>query len=62
MAPEVYEKKPYRAESVDMFALGRCLFEMTLGYPPFKSAHSRKNDQKFKLLKDGDYKQFWEGV
>jgi serine/threonine protein kinase len=40
MAPEVYEKTPYRAESVDMFSLGYCLFEMTVGYSPFKSAHS----------------------
>jgi serine/threonine protein kinase len=38
MAPELNEKKPYKAAAVDVFAAGVILFIMVSGTPPFNVA------------------------
>ena len=37
-APELLEKKSYEGKQVDLFALGKILFVMLAGTPPFAEA------------------------
>lgn len=38
MAPEIVQKKEYRGEAADIWALGVMMFVMLLGYFPFKGS------------------------
>lgn len=37
-APEIHNKLPHRGDKADVFALGKCLFELVVGFSPFKLA------------------------
>jgi serine/threonine protein kinase len=38
MSPEINERRPYKGDEVDLFALGVILFILRAGHPPFKQA------------------------
>lgn len=48
MAPELFTKKPYGGEKVDLFAAGVLLFIMVARHPPFKVAAMQ--DARYKLF------------
>eukprot|EP00826_Nyctotherus_ovalis_P064557 TRINITY_DN9474_c0_g1_i1.p1 TRINITY_DN9474_c0_g1~~TRINITY_DN9474_c0_g1_i1.p1 ORF type:complete len:357 (+),score=79.50 TRINITY_DN9474_c0_g1_i1:203-1273(+) len=48
MAPELFTKKPYGGEKVDLFAAGVLLFIMVAKHPPFKVAAMQ--DARYKLF------------
>lgn len=45
MAPEIIDKQPYR-ESVDWWALGASIYEMLVGYTPFKGPPNPNNKKE----------------
>jgi len=48
MSPEVHLKKPFEGTKADIFAAGKVLFEMALGFTPFKVA--TLEDPNFRLF------------
>lgn len=48
MSPEVHNKRPFDGTKADIFAAGKVLFEMALGFMPFKIA--TMEDPNFRLL------------
>lgn len=49
MAPEIIQKKEYRGEAADIWALGVMLFVMLTGYFPYKGATDDELYQKINL-------------
>lgn len=58
MAPELNERKPYKAEKVDTFAAGVVLFIMRSGTPPFNVAV--KDEHYYKMLYANRKDLFWK--
>lgn len=57
MSPEVHLKKPFEGTKADIFAAGKVLFEMALGFTPFKLA--TLEDPNFSMfIKHPDY--YWQ--
>jgi MAP/microtubule affinity-regulating kinase len=52
MAPEVVQRREYRGESADVWALGVLLFVSLTGTFPFKGA---TDQELFKKIGDSDY-------
>ena len=60
MAPEIVQSNDgYRGPPADLFAVGVLLFSMVAGQFPFLQARA-DSDTLFKLIKQGERKQFWE--
>jgi serine/threonine protein kinase len=51
MAPELLLRQPYKAQEVDLFAIGIILFILYTGHPPFNQAHPTR-DGHYKMLGD----------
>ena len=58
LAPEVFARKPYKGQSVDIFALGVIFFILYSGHPPFQTA--KNSDLRYKLLSLGYVSKFWQ--
>lgn len=58
MAPEIILRKPYRGESVDLFATGVILFIMVARHPPFNKADPR-DDNFYKKIVANRFDLFW---
>jgi len=58
MAPEIYERRPYDGERVDVFALGVTMFIMMTRNPPFGAAN-RLNDRLYNLISTDNLAAFW---
>lgn len=57
LAPEILEKKMFSPQKADIFALGVCLFYITVGGYPFKSATFE--DKNYKKIYDTNPMTFW---
>lgn len=58
MAPEIIQERPYRADVVDLFAMGVALFTMYAREVPF--AIAQPNDPKYKLISTNRADLFWK--
>lgn len=52
MAPEIVQKKEYRGQAADIWALGVMLFVMLTGYFPYKGA---SDEQLYRRINLADY-------
>jgi len=52
MAPEIVQKKEYRGEAADIWALGVMMFVMLLGYFPFKG---NSDEELYRRINRADY-------
>lgn len=52
MAPEIVQKKEYRGEAADIWALGVMMFVMLTGYFPYRGS---TDEQLYKKINSADY-------
>ena len=52
MSPEIVQKKEYRGETADVWALGVMLFVMLTGYFPYKGA---TDEELYRKINSADY-------
>jgi len=57
-APEINERKPYKGEEVDLFALAIVLFIVVAGTPPFMKAD--KIEYYYKYIFNKKWETFWK--
>lgn len=57
MSPEVHSKRPFEGTKADIFAAGKVLFEMALGFTPFREATQK--DRNFCLFTKQPA-EYWE--
>ncbi len=60
MSPEVYTQTAVDLRKCDIFSLGVFFFVISFGVRPFLSSSPYKNDLRWCLVKEGDWKQFWK--
>ena len=60
MAPEIFARKEYNGQQVDIFALGVLLSILVKGTMPFRVA--KIEDGYFRLLYLEKYDEYWEKV
>ncbi len=52
MAPEIVQKREYRGQAADVWALGVMMYVMLVGYFPYKGS---SDDQLYKRINYADY-------
>lgn len=52
MAPEIVQKKEYRGQAADIWALGVMMFVMLTGYFPYRGS---TDEQLYKKINSADY-------
>jgi hypothetical protein len=58
MPPEMILGEPHDSDACDLFAISKTLFILYTGFPPFKSAHP-KRDNHYNLIVTENYKEYW---